>query len=118
MTVQLRCRAVVTDLDGTIVRDDGTVSEATVNAAVELGLSGIPLVAATARTPEGIKVLDALIPHLAFAVCCGGVLGWSPADGRVLWQDTIASATVRKIVRLATTHLAREASPATTALVG
>jgi hypothetical protein len=94
------CRAVVTDLDGTIVRDDGSVSAATLTAAEQLRSRGIPLVAATARTPAGIRVLETLRPYLAVAVCCGGALGASPADGRTLWRDDLAPASVDLVVRL------------------
>ena len=41
--------AVVTDLDGTIVRADGTISEATVSACHALRRQGIPVIAAVGR---------------------------------------------------------------------
>lgn len=61
--------AVVTDLDGTVIRRDGTVSEATLHAAQLLKERAVPLLAATARTPAGVNALHTLAPFLTFAVC-------------------------------------------------
>ncbi|MCY1144232.1 HAD family hydrolase [Actinoplanes sp. Pm04-4] len=79
--------AVVTDLDGTVVRRDGSVSEATLRAARALGERGVPLVAATARTPNGVLALSELAPTLDFAVCCSGALGYVPATRTIAWRE-------------------------------
>jgi hydroxymethylpyrimidine pyrophosphatase-like HAD family hydrolase len=71
----MQIRAVVTDLDGTIVGKDGSVSAATVQASRELAKKGIPLIAATARTPNGLAVLRPLMPAITAAVCCNGESG-------------------------------------------
>jgi hypothetical protein len=67
--------AVVMDLDGTVIRRDGAVSEATLHAAQVLKERGVPLLAATARTPAGVDTLHTLSPFLTFAVCCSGAVG-------------------------------------------
>jgi len=90
--------AVVTDLDGTIVRGDETVSAATYRAVRELRARGMPLVVATARTPAGLSVLGPILPLVSLAVCCNGSLGYRPADGRVLWREVIAAPAVRGLV--------------------
>jgi hydroxymethylpyrimidine pyrophosphatase-like HAD family hydrolase len=79
-------KAVVTDLDGTIVRSDETVSAATVAAVSALRAAGVPLIAATARTPAGITVLGPLLTEVSAAVCCNGAIGLGPAGTGVLWQ--------------------------------
>jgi Cof subfamily protein (haloacid dehalogenase superfamily) len=94
----------VTDLDGTVVAEDGTLSEVTVRAAADLSGAGIALIAATARTPAAVAALHSLTPHLAVAVCCGGAVGWSPTGG-VLWRETIEPASVRGIVETALERL-------------
>lgn len=99
------CRAVVTDLDGTIVGDDDTVTAATLDAAAALAALRIPLVLATARTPAGVLALGALIRHVDIAVCCGGALAWLPTDGRPLWQDRIEAMTAKTIVHGVTVAL-------------
>lgn len=78
--------AVITDLDGTIVRPDETVSTATTAAVAALRAAGVPLIAATARTPAGITVLGPLLAEVSAAVCCNGALGVGAAGTGVLWQ--------------------------------
>ena len=92
-------RAVVTDLDGTIIRRDGTVSRAALAAATELTRRGITVVAATGRPPAGLEAVPELAGLLALAVCSGGAVGWSPARREMLWRHTIAAATVEQLVR-------------------
>jgi hydroxymethylpyrimidine pyrophosphatase-like HAD family hydrolase len=82
-------RAVVTDLDGTIVRSDGSISPATAAAATALHLAGIPLIAATARTPAGIGILGPVQDQLTAAVCCNGAIGLGTAGRDVAWQDVM-----------------------------
>jgi hypothetical protein len=96
--------AVVTDLDGTVVRRDGTVSAATLRAADALKTLGVPLVAATARTPLGVQALPTLVPRLTFAVCCNGAVGWVPADGTLAWIERLP----RKLVSDLVSYLAAE----------
>jgi len=90
--------AVVTDLDGTAVRRDGTVSDETLRAAAALRARGIPLVAATARTPSGVQALPALMPYLSFAVCCGGAIGYVPDGKAPAWRDTLLPQLVADLV--------------------
>lgn len=92
-------RVVVTDLDGTIVRQDGTLSTATVAAIAELHRRDIPLVIATARTPAGLAAVEHLEPVTSIAVCCTGALGWSPADTQVLWTHFLTDEAVGRIAR-------------------
>ena len=66
--------AVVTDLDGTIVRAGGTISEATARACHALRRQGIPVIAATARSPAGVRALTELTPHLTRALTRLGLL--------------------------------------------
>jgi Cof subfamily protein (haloacid dehalogenase superfamily) len=81
--------AVVTDLDGTVIRRDGTVSAATLHAAHVLKERGVPLLAATARTPAGVDALHTLSPFLTFAVCCSGAVGYVPATTTLAWCERI-----------------------------
>jgi Cof subfamily protein (haloacid dehalogenase superfamily) len=90
-------RAVVTDLDGTIVRTDGTVSPATRAAAAQLHHAGISLIAATARTPAGLSVLGPLAGEIPGAVCCNGSLGCLPARREILWQDVIDPRVIKAV---------------------
>jgi Cof subfamily protein (haloacid dehalogenase superfamily) len=92
-------RAVVTDLDGTIVRDDGTVSPRMIAATRTLRENGIPLIAATARTPAGLRALEDLDGLFTMAVCSTGAIGL--AAGETLWQQRFAEHEVRAVVEAA-----------------
>jgi hydroxymethylpyrimidine pyrophosphatase-like HAD family hydrolase len=95
-------RAVVTDLDGTVIGPADAISPATLNAAAQLRYRGIPLLAATARTRNGVRRLGAFAAHLTVAVCHGGALGWSPAEGdRTLWQRTLPAAELHDLADFA-----------------
>jgi hydroxymethylpyrimidine pyrophosphatase-like HAD family hydrolase len=62
--------AVVTDLDGTIVRADQAVGAATCRAVTDLRARGVPLVVATARTPAGLSVLGPILPSVSLPAIC------------------------------------------------
>jgi HAD superfamily hydrolase (TIGR01484 family) len=91
--------AVVTDLDGTVIRRDGTVSEATLYAARVLRRQGVPLLAATARTPAGVRALPTLSPLLDFAVCCSGAVGYQPATATTAWYEPVPADVVADLMK-------------------
>src|ERR1035437_9302555 len=93
-------RVVITDLDGTLLRKDGTISDSTVAAATELKRIGVPLIAATARTPFGVSSVEFLAPLIDIAVCCTGALGWLPSSQSVLWTRFFATGTVLRIAEV------------------
>jgi Cof subfamily protein (haloacid dehalogenase superfamily) len=92
-------RAVVTDLDGTVVRSDGSVGDATAAAFAELAASGVPLLVATGRTPYGLRVLGPLTQHVDLAVCASGSLGYAPASDELLWRHPLQTAVIELVVR-------------------
>ncbi len=94
-------RAVVTDL----VRPDGTVSAATRLAASQLHAAGVPLIAATARTPAGLSVLGPVLNDVTLAVCCNGSLGHAPGAEAPLWRRTVSAVVVAEIVSVLAKHL-------------
>jgi Cof subfamily protein (haloacid dehalogenase superfamily) len=87
----------VTDLDGTIVGPDETVSAATVAVVSRLRAVGVPLIVATARTPGGISVLGAMLAEVSVAVCCNGAIGFLPPDRQVLWQHWLDDRVVPEL---------------------
>jgi Cof subfamily protein (haloacid dehalogenase superfamily) len=86
--------AVVTDLDGTIVRPDRTLSVGTVAAVAALRAAGVPLIVATARTPAGITVLGPVLAEVGAAVCCNGAIGLGAGGAGVLWQHWLDDTVV------------------------
>ncbi|MGO8870050.1 MAG: HAD family hydrolase [Acidimicrobiales bacterium] len=91
---------VVTDLDGTVLQGDGTLSSSTVDAARELQRCGIPLIVATARTPAGVLAVEHLASLTKIAVCCTGALGWSFDTPNPLWTQHLAEDVVRRIAEI------------------
>lgn len=97
----MRVAAVVADLDGTLVRPDGSVSPATLSALAGLRAARIPVVIATARTPIGVQALAALAGLFQLAVCCSGAIGWSAGSRAVVWRRPLTSAAVQRGAELA-----------------
>jgi Cof subfamily protein (haloacid dehalogenase superfamily) len=67
-----RPKLVVTDLDGTIVRDDGTVSALTHEAFQRVRAAGVPIVGATGRGPRLTGLSRGDLPSADYFVLGGG----------------------------------------------
>jgi Cof subfamily protein (haloacid dehalogenase superfamily) len=93
-------RAVISDVDGTLLRSDGTLSSVTVAAIERLHGRGIPLVIATARTPAGLVPLEPIAPYVAAVVCCNGAIGHDLSAGRMRWFDALDAEATRRIVAI------------------
>lgn len=65
-------RLVVTDLDGTIVRSDGTVAARTHQAFERVRAAGVPVAGATGRGPRLAGMSRSDLPAAAFFVLGGG----------------------------------------------
>ena len=98
-------RAVVTDVDGTIALGDGSVTASTLRASRELAGSGIPLVAATARSPVGLASLKPEVPVFVLAVCCNGSIGLDMRTGQSLWRQSLLSGVIARIVSVLAARL-------------
>src|SRR5580700_2494208 len=97
----VRIQAVVTDLDGTVVRSDFSISAATLAALDEVRAAGIAFVIATARTPQGLEHFQALAQRTTISVCCSGAIGWSSQDKVRTWMDEMGAPEIRRVVELA-----------------
>jgi hydroxymethylpyrimidine pyrophosphatase-like HAD family hydrolase len=97
----VRIQAVVTDLDGTVVRSDFSISAATLAALDEVRGAGIAFVIATARTPQGLEHFQALAQRTTLSVCCSGAIGWSSRDKTRRWMDEMGAPEIRRVVELA-----------------
>src|ERR1700728_1676427 len=67
---------VATDLDGTIVRQDGTISERTVAAFARVGAAGARFVLVTGRPPRVMRSIAAAFGHRGTAICANGALAY------------------------------------------
>lgn len=110
MLIGVRIEAVVTDLDGTIVRSDFSISPATLEALDLVKSSGIAFVIATARTPQGLEHFQALATRTALAVCCSGAIGWSSREQTRTWMEVMTPVTISRVVAIAVSEGAGVAS--------
>ncbi|WP_243711267.1 Cof-type HAD-IIB family hydrolase [Actinomadura sp. KC216] len=76
---------IATDLDGTIVRSDGTLSDRTVAALARVEQAGAALVMVTGRPPRWMTEVAAAVRHHGVAICANGAVLYD------LHTDTVLS---------------------------
>ncbi|MDO8120064.1 HAD family hydrolase [Isoptericola sp. b490] len=91
-----RPRLVATDLDGTLLRSDGTLSERTVRVLRALPEAGVQVIAVTARPPRWLGPVRPL-GH-ATAICLNGALVVDVASGDPLELHALPDRVVRDVV--------------------
>lgn len=90
---------IVVDLDGTLLRDDGTMSEYTKKVLLEASRQYI-LIAATGRTISGVKkALDYLFSVFSFSICCNGAIIYE--KDRVIKEEKLTSSQVNSLYNIA-----------------
>ena len=101
MGLDVKIEAVVTDLDGTVVRSDFSVSPATRRALDLIRAANIAFVIATARTPQGLEHFQVLAQRTTLAVCCSGAIGWSSPQQSLSWIDWMTPVAIGRVVEIA-----------------
>jgi HAD superfamily hydrolase (TIGR01484 family) len=91
-------RLVATDLDGTIVRSDGTISERTAKALARVEEAGAAVVLVTGRPPRWIAPVTDATGHRGTVICSNGALVYDPHDGCVVESFLIPPATCAQVV--------------------
>jgi hypothetical protein len=89
---------MATDLDGTLLAEDGTVSARTLAAVCALERAGTTVVLVTARPPRWVTELAAALPCHRLVICANGALVYDTADRRVVRQQTIAPAAGAEVL--------------------
>ena len=89
---------VATDLDGTLLRSDRTVSDRTRAALDAVVAAGVRLVFITGRPPRWLPPVVEATGHAGLAVCANGALVVDLADGRVVRERAMEAATGRRVV--------------------
>ena len=93
-----RPRLVATDLDGTLLRPDGTVGERTVAAIATCEAAGSVLVLATGRPPRWTDSIGDLLNHQGLAVCANGALVYDLARREVVSSHTMVQPDAASII--------------------
>jgi len=85
-----RIRLVASDLDGTLLRSDRTVSQRTTRAMAEARAAGIEVVWATARARHSVDTLARSCGFRGEAICANGAVTLDLADGTAAITGTVS----------------------------
>jgi Cof subfamily protein (haloacid dehalogenase superfamily) len=94
----MKPRLVATDLDGTVVRRDLTMTPRTVAALQACVDAGVDLVFVTGRPPRWMQPVVDATGHTGTAVCANGALVYDLVTERVLRAHTLAADDAREAV--------------------
>jgi len=89
---------VATDLDGTIVRTDGTISGRTVEVVERLEKAGAVFVMVTGRPPRWMAPVAEETGHRGLAVCANGALIYDMHTERVVRSHLLSAGAAREVV--------------------
>jgi len=90
-------RLIATDLDGTLLGDDGTVSPRTRAALDAARDAGIPTIPVTARQPIGLRPIAAHAGFDGWALCGNGAYGVHLSTGEHLFAEEITAAVQQQL---------------------
>ncbi|WP_432560556.1 HAD family hydrolase [Granulicoccus sp. GXG6511] len=93
-------RLVATDLDGTFLSPDGTVSAENARAVADAAAAGLPVVFVTGRPPRWLGVIADLPLAHPTVIASNGALVWDLAERQPLWAETIDAQTARDVIAL------------------
>jgi len=85
-------KLVATDLDGTVVRPDGTISARTLAAFAACEVAGIDVVYVTGRPPRWLKDVVEQTGHSGTAICGNGAIVYDLGAERVISSRTMSAA--------------------------
>jgi HAD superfamily hydrolase (TIGR01484 family) len=88
-------RLIATDLDGTLLRPDGSVSERTRQASSALAEVGIELVFVTARPPRWVDHLADVVGAHRTVICCNGAFVYDVLRRTVIRAHGMPPSTAR-----------------------
>lgn len=93
-----RPRLVATDLDGTLLRSDGSVSERSIAVLRGLADVGVETVLVTARPPRWLDALAHVVGARGVALCGNGAFRYDVAERRVFDARTIDPSVLGEVV--------------------
>jgi Cof subfamily protein (haloacid dehalogenase superfamily) len=99
-------RLVASDLDGTLLRPDETVSERTRRAVAAARDAGITVVLVSGRPPRSIGPLAERVGVGGIAICANGAVVWDLDSGTIVDSTPLAAEVATRLV-----HALREAIP-------
>ena len=88
---------VASDLDGTLVRSDGTVSERTIAAIANVEEAGVPFVMVTGRPPRWMAEVSRATGYRGVAVCANGALVYDLHTERVVQTSLLTEESAGEV---------------------
>lgn len=92
---------IAIDLDGTLLRDDGSVSEASVKAIRTASERGIKVVIATARSPRNARKISQQLLLETLQINHNGALIFDPDRNKVMYHKAIDHRLAREAIAMA-----------------
>jgi hydroxymethylpyrimidine pyrophosphatase-like HAD family hydrolase len=89
-------RLIATDMDGTLLRGNDTVSDATVAELERWRADGVPVVLATGRPPRWMVRIREVLRY-GTAVCCNGAVLLDLAGFEVLEEDALEPEVLQQV---------------------
>jgi Cof subfamily protein (haloacid dehalogenase superfamily) len=99
-------RLVASDLDGTLLRPDETVSDRTQEALAAAKAAGITVVLVSGRPPRSLGPIAERIGVGGIAICANGAVVWDLDSGTMVDHTPLAADLATRLV-----HALREAIP-------
>jgi Cof subfamily protein (haloacid dehalogenase superfamily) len=90
---------VATDIDGTLLRSDGTISARTRRAVAAVEAAGVPFVLVTGRPPRWLGPVRDQLGHRGVAICANGALVLDLHTDQVLRVDAFDVEVAREVLR-------------------
>jgi Cof subfamily protein (haloacid dehalogenase superfamily) len=91
-------RLIATDLDGTIVRTDGSVSPRTIAALARVERAGGMLVLVTGRPPRWMRDVATAIGHQGIAICANGAVVYDLHSETIVGSRLIEPKIIAEVV--------------------
>jgi Cof subfamily protein (haloacid dehalogenase superfamily) len=100
--MSVRPRLVASDLDGTLLRSDGTLDQRSRDALARVQAAGAVVVICTARPTRWLRELADAVGGSAVAICANGAVLWDLAAECVLEAFELETEIARDLVALLT----------------
>ncbi|MDP9393062.1 MAG: Cof-type HAD-IIB family hydrolase [Actinomycetota bacterium] len=91
-------RLVATDLDGTVVRSDRTISDRTVAALRRAEATGATVVFVTGRPPRWMRPVAEATGHTGLAICANGALVYDLHSEQIVERFELSVDVARKVL--------------------
>ena len=96
-------RVLACDLDGTLLRDDKTISVKTVDELKRITDKGVIFLPSTGRTNRELPVMLRDLPFLHYALCVNGGVVYDYHENRHIYEDSIPYELALDILEFAKT---------------